>query len=73
MLYRTKENKFTNKNYVQNMSNNTFILQLPFSADKVPQLVAYGTPRSQRCVSVDGSGQVCTIVHCKRRRQSEAV
>lgn len=55
------------------MSNNTFILQLPFSADKVPQLVAYGTPRSQRCVNVDGSGQVCTIVHCKRRGQSEAV
>lgn len=34
------------KNGTRNMSDNPSISELPLSADKIPQLVAYITPRS---------------------------
>lgn len=76
MSYRTGGNKHIyrqTKIVCTTFLTSAAILQLPLSADKVPQLVADVTARSRGCVDVDGRGQVCSVVHCKRRKQRETM
>lgn len=76
MLYTTGGNKHIyrqTKIVCTTFLMSTAVLQLPLSADKVPQLVTDVTARSHGRVDVDGRGQVCSVVHCKRRKQHEAI
>lgn len=71
MYYNTQSNYRTN-NYWTDMA--TFLWSLlPFSADKVPQLITDWTPRPHRGVYVDWCGQVSSIVHCKGLKYTQTL
>lgn len=77
MYYNTqhinnRQSNHRTNNYWRDMA--TFLWSLlPFSADKVPQLITDWTPRPHRGVYVDWCGQVSSIVHCKRLKYTQAL